>query len=139
MDSVPLDLAFSRFGAVIKPRQRLLSATAQDGSLVLLCQSSGFSRPGAGVLRYSARMSLMPVPATQVEALRRNLDAARSGAKPVRLIIQTPGIGKASNRVHMREDLVGSIVEFDGDAYSVDFVRLAEPASEPAVRSRRKR
>jgi len=112
---------------------------AQDGSLVLVCQSSGFSRPRAGVLRYSAKLSLLPTRAAQVEGLRQGLDAARAADTPVRLIIQTPGVAGASSRIHIREDLVGSVAEFDGDAYSVDFVRLAPAEPEPAAPSRRKR
>ncbi len=139
MGTVSLDIAFARLGAGGGRRQRTLWATAQDGSLVLVCQSSSFSRPRAGVMRYSARLSLLPTRPSQLEALRLGLDAARAGDTPVRLIIQTAGAAGASSRIHIREDLVGSVVEFDGDAYSVDFVRLAAAEPEPAPRSRRKR
>ena len=139
MDIVPLDLAFSRLGANVAGRQRPVWATAQDGSLVLVCISSGFSRPGTGVLRYSAKLSTSSARASQVEELRLGLGAASSGGTPIRLIIQTPGVGGASSRVHVRADLVGSIAEFDGDSYSVDFVRIEEAAPVPPARSRRKR
>jgi hypothetical protein len=138
MDTIPLDLAFSRLGAVVVARRRPQWATAQDGSLVLVCQSAGFSRPAAGVLRYSTRLSLMYKQASQVEALRLSLDAARAGGTVVRLIIQTPGVDGGSSRIHVREDLVGSVAEFDGDAYSVDFVRFTPAAPEPAVPPRRR-
>jgi hypothetical protein len=139
MQPVPLEIAFSRHGADVAGRHRPLCATAGDGSLVLVCQSSGFSRPGAGVLRYSARLSQTAARRSQIEALRAGLDAANAGRSPVRLIIQTPGVDGASSRVHMRADLVGSVAEFDGDAYSVDFVRLAVAEPPPPPRSRRKR
>jgi hypothetical protein len=139
MDTVPLDLAFSRLGANVGERHRPMWATAQDGSLVLVCQSSGFSRPGPGVLRYSAVLSLIAGRTSQIEGLRVNLDAARTSATAVRLIIQTPGAAKASSRFHVRADLVGSVAEFDGDAYSVDFVQLPGPEVVPAVHTRRKR
>lgn len=137
MDSVPLDLAFSRLGADI-PRGRPLCATAKDGSLVLVCHSSGFNRPGAGVLRYSAVLSQMAGVRAHIAALRKSLDAASTAGTPIRLIIQTPS-GGASSRIHTRADLVGSISAFDGDAYSVDFVRVVEQEPEPAPRSRRRR
>ena len=35
--------------------------------------------------------------------------------------------GPAGNTVHVRQDLVGNLVDFDGDHYVVDFTR-AEPA-----------
>jgi hypothetical protein len=139
MDTVPLDLAFSRLGADVGGRYRPLWATAQDGSLVLVCQSSGFSRSAPGVLRYSALLSRTPARASQLQGLRQTLDTACSGATAVRLIIQTPGVGKASSRFHVRADLVGSVTAFDGDAYSVDFVQLPDPEAVPAVSARRRR
>jgi hypothetical protein len=140
MNTLPLDLAFSRLGADVAGVHGPLCATAQDGSLVLVCRSSGFSRLGAGVLRYSAKLSQTLAGRSRIEALRLCLDAATSARTPVRLIIQTPGEGRASARIHTRADLVGSVAEFDGDAYSVDFVRLlAEEEAEPPPRSRRKR
>lgn len=139
MDIVSLDLAFSRLGADVVGKKRPLCATARDGSLVLVCQSSGFSRPGAGVLRYSARLSLACARPSQIETLRLGLDAAMTGRIPVRLIIQTAGVDGASGRIHMRADLVGSVAEFDGDAYSVDFVRPVVAELAPAPRVRRKR
>lgn len=134
MATAPLDLAFSRLGADAKGRQRRLCATAQDGSLVLVCQSSGFSRPGTGVLRYSARLSTIAARTSQIKTLRLGLEAATSAGTPVRLIIQTPGVGRSASRVHLRPDLVGSVAEYDGDAYCVDFVRI--PAAEATTPSR---
>ena len=139
MDTVPLDLAFSRHGADVSGRQRPLCATAQDGSLVMVCQSSGFSRPSTGVLRYSGKLSSSTARRSQLEALRLGLGAASTAQTPVRLIIQTPAVGRTSSRVHMRADLVGSVAEFDGDAYCVDFVRILVDEPEPPPRSRRKR
>ncbi len=139
MDIVSVDVAFSRLGASSAGQQRPLSAIAQDGSLVLVCQSSGFSRPDSGVLRYSAKLSQTVARPAQIEALRLGLDAANSARTAVRLIIKTPGIGGASARIHMRADLVGSVAEFDGDAYSVDFVRLQEEETEPPPQRRRRR
>jgi hypothetical protein len=138
MDTVSLDLAFSRLGADCTGRQRPLCATAQDGSLVLVCQSTGFSRPGIGILRYSAQLSLISGRRTQVQGLRQSLEAAHSGGTPIRLIIQTPASGRISTRNHVRTDLTGSITAFDGDAYSVDFVRIVAEEPEPAS-TRRKR
>jgi hypothetical protein len=139
MDSTSLDVAFSRLGADVAGRGRPQWANARDGSLVLVCQSSGFTRPSAGVLRYSAQLSLTRVGLTQIPGLRVSLGAALTGSTPVRLIIQTPAAGRVSGRVHVRADLVGSITSFDGDTYSVDFVRPV-PIEDPApVRTRRKR
>jgi len=139
MNTVPLDLAFSRFGASVTAGQRPLCATAQDGSLVLVCLSSGFSRPGPSVLRYSGKLSLTLARASQIEALRLSLDAALAGPTAVRLIIRTPRMNGAPAAVHMREDLVGSVTAFDGDDYKVDFVRLPVDDPSPPSRGRHKR
>jgi len=139
MDSVPLQIAFSRLGADVAGQYSPLSATAEDGSLVLVCHSSGFSRPGAGVLRYSAQLSQIAGRRAQVDKLRLGLNAATSAGTPVRLIIHTPRVGAIASRVHLRSDLVGSVSGFDGDTFSVDFVRLLEEKPERSPRSGRKR
>jgi hypothetical protein len=139
MNTVPLDLAFSRFGAEVTARKRPLCATAQDGSLVLVCLSSGFSRPRPSVLRYSAKLSLISGRGPQIEALRLSLDAALSGRKAVRLIIRTPSANGFPAAVHVRADLVGSVIEFDGDAYQVDFVRPQVDDLSVPSRARHKR
>lgn len=138
MDTVSLEQAFSRLGVQIAGR-RPLCATTGDGSLVLVCQSSGFSRPNAGVLRYSSVLSQTDAGRSHVEELRVGLAAASAGQAPVRLIIQTPGAGRIPARVHLRTDLIGSVSGFDGDAYSVDFVRPPVPEPQAPPRNRRKR
>lgn len=139
MNAITLDLAFSRYGVERSDRKRLLCATAQDGSLVLVCQSSGFSRPAAGILRYSATMSQIRASRVQVDQLRAGIEGASSARTPVRLIVQTLRPDGQSNRVHPRADLIGSVTTFDGDAYSVDFVRIAVEQAEPPPPKRRKR
>jgi hypothetical protein len=139
MDIIPIHLAFSRLGADVAGQHNPLCATAKDGSLVLVCRSSGFSRPGAGVLRYSAKLSQMSARRSQIDTLRQGLDAATSGGTPVRLIIHTPGVDGAASRIHFRGDLVGSVSGYDGDAFSVDFVRPPEDKPEPPTRNGRKR
>ena len=37
--------------------------------------------------------------------------------------------GAERREIHIRSDLLGSIVKFDGDHYIVDFVRAGSPAS----------
>jgi hypothetical protein len=138
MDLVSLEIAFSRLGAEI-PRGRPLCATARDGSLVMVCQSSGFNRPGTGVLRYSAVLSKLSGVRAHITTLRENLNAAAAAHTPIRLIIQTSRGSGESSKIHIRGDLIGSVSAFDGDAFSVDFVRVIEEASEQPSRGRRKR
>jgi hypothetical protein len=139
IDTTPVHLAFSRLGADVAGQHNPLCATAKDGSLVLVCRSSGFSRPGAGVLRYSAKLSQLAARRSQIDTLRLGLDAATSGGTPVRLIIHTPASEGAASRIHLRADLVGSVSGYDGDAFSVDFVRPPEVKTEPPTRKGRRR
>lgn len=138
MDSVSMERAFASFG-VPDAGKRSLCATAEDGSFVLVCLSSGFSRPDAGVLRYSSILSQTDAGKSWVEKLRAGLVTASAGQSPVRLIIHTRGAGRVPARVHVRPDLIGSITGFDGDTYSVDFVRPPVEEPEPPARGRRKR
>jgi hypothetical protein len=39
--------------------------------------------------------------------------------------------------IHVRSDLVGKVVEFDGDSFVVDFTRIAPAAEEPKARRKR--
>ena len=140
MHTIPLEVAYSRLGVELPGSKRPLSAQALDGSLVMVCQSAGFSRPGPGVLRYAATLSLLSSPRSQVDALRTNLAAALEASTPVRLIVQTRAPDGSTGTIHTRADLIGSVSAFDGDAYSVDFTRIAEEEpEEPPPRARRRR
>jgi hypothetical protein len=125
--------AFGRFGA--KPASRLgsLSAMAADGALVLNCLPGHFAHPARGVLRYEASLSAAHAESTIVTTLSEHLARARDGALPVRMIVNFPEREKAGKggRYHVRPDLVGKVVEFDGDRFVIDFTRL--PAVRPAL------
>lgn len=134
MDHISIGQAFACFGADAAGRQRLLSATAGDGSLVLVCQSSGFSRPGIGVLRYTDQLPASKASPSRYTMLRTHLSDALSAGTDVRLIIQTIGTGRTSSRIHARPDLVGKVTGFDGNEYVVDFSRPPPPPRPPKAR-----
>lgn len=125
MIELPLELAFARLGVADAGSKRPLCATAQDGSLVVVCQSSGFSRPGVGVLRYSASLAGMTATRARIGVLRTRLEGACAERTPIRLIIKTAGVGGRPDWLHPRADLIGSITAFDGNAYSIDFVKAS--------------
>jgi hypothetical protein len=136
IDSVSMERAFSSFGADSAGRRRPLSGMAEDGSLVLVCRSSGFTRPGVGVLRYTAQLSAETVASAQVSTLRTQLTNALSAGTEVRLVIETQATERSTARVHVRPDLPGKVSTFDGDAYVVDFSRPPPPP--PAPKNRRR-
>ena len=49
---------------------------------------------------------------------------------------ETPAGKTTSRGIHVRADLIGKVVKFDGDHFIVDFVRNGEPAT-AAPRARR--
>jgi hypothetical protein len=120
--------AFAKYGG--KPANRLhsLSAMAADGAMILGCASTRFGHPAPGVLRYEDRLSRDPSHSAELAALGTHLGLAREGKLPVRLVVvanklNAAGIG--GREIHIRSDLIGSVIEFDGDRYIVDFVRAA--------------
>jgi hypothetical protein len=136
MENLSLEVAYGRYGAQITNKQRSLSAMAADGSLVLTCLSEKFSRPGAGILRYSGQLSQEGT-STRVAELGAHLQSARESDASVRAVVITPPRGIVRRVIHVRTDLVGKVVDFDGDAFVVDFTRPAPPMVES--RPRRKR
>lgn len=136
VDILSLELAYARYGAKPASRFRGLSALAEDGSLVLSCMSGRFSRPGTGVLRYSSQLSQETASRQEVRSLREHLGTALSGGGTVRSVFISAARGKVSRVVHVRPDLIGKVVEFDGDRFSVDFTRLEV---EPPPKARRRR
>ncbi|MEO8313953.1 MAG: hypothetical protein ABI645_04070 [Pseudomonadota bacterium] len=134
MQSLSLEVAFARYGAKALNKQRSLWALATDGSLVLSCESLHFSRPGTGILRYSRRLSELTSAKAQVTQLGTQLRTAFEAGTCVHPVIITAPIRLAKRNIHVRSDLQGRVVEFDGDSFSVDFTRIAEEEEEPKPR-----
>jgi hypothetical protein len=134
MANLNLVAAFAKYGG--KPANRLhsLSAMAADGAMILGCASTRFGHPAPGVLRYEDRLSRDPGRTVVSAALGAHLSLARDEGLPVRMIVIASKLneeGASEGReIHIRSDLIGSVVQFDGDHYIVDFVRAAAP--EPA-------
>jgi hypothetical protein len=129
--------AFARYGA--KPTNRLssLSAMAPDGAMVLNCLAAHFRHPTRGVLRYEAALSTVQAETKEVGALGQHLTSARDSGLPVRMVVKSAAPAPSRGRTatyHVRPDLLGRVVEFDGDHFIVDFTRPAPAAAAPARR-----
>jgi hypothetical protein len=120
--------AFNRFGARPSNRLRGLSAIADDGALVLNCSQQYFAHPSRGVLRYEDRLSRESDDSRNAALLGQHLTLARDGALPVRMVVAFPAELKRGpvRGYHVRPDLVGKVVKFDGDHFMVDFTRPGE-------------
>jgi hypothetical protein len=122
--NLTLSDAFKRFGAKPANKYKALSAIAADGAIVLNCEQAGFRHPEQGVLRYESRVCADPVVSKDAELLGRHLLLARDGTLPVRMVVSFFADGKSGVRAcHVRPDLIGKVVSFDGDHFVVDFER----------------
>jgi hypothetical protein len=131
--------AFGKFGAKPTNRLRGMSAMAADGAMVLNCHHTYFRHPSRGILRYEHKLSKEADDSKDALLLGQHLALARDGALPVRMIVTTPAdqtVGR-SRRCHVRPDLIGKVVKFDGDEFVIDFERLEE-LDEPVTARRRK-
>ena len=130
--------AFRRFGAEPASRLSSLSAMAADGAMVINCLPAHFGHPARGVLRYETSLSAAEANSKVVTALSEHLTRARDASLPVRMIVTSPNGEKPgkSGSYHIRPDLTGKIVEFDGDRFVIDFTR--PQAASPPLTGRRK-
>jgi hypothetical protein len=138
MENLSLEVAFARYGAQAINKQRSLSALATDGSLVLSCESLHFTRPGIGILRYTRRLSELGGAKARITELRTQLLAAMDAGTNVHPVVITAPKGLAKRIIHVRSDLEGRVVEFDGDNFSVDFTRPLPPQEEPKPKRRKR-
>jgi hypothetical protein len=128
--------AFARYGG--KPANRLhsLSAMAADGAMILGCSATRFGHPAPGVLRYEDKLSRDPSREAECAALSAHLSLARDGKLPVRMVVLSTKPrpeGTDSHEIHIRADLIGSVLKFDGDHYIVDFLRPGAPVKKKPV------
>ena len=131
--------AFAQFGAKPKSRLRGRSAIAEDGALVLSCSTPHFRRPGPGVLRYEDVLSRDPSDRPGTALLGEHLALARDGQLPVRMVvIAETADGKTRNNIYARPDVIGRLVEFDGDHFIVDFTRLSVELKQPEGNRKRR-
>jgi len=132
MGNLSLLEAFAIFGG--KPANRLhsMSAISSSGAeMILACAGSRFRHPARGVLRYEDSLARETPRPVEMQSLGEHLNRARDGNMPIRMVVITDKpdtSGKVTREIHVRADLVGKLVEFDGQKFMVDFVRHAEPA-----------
>jgi hypothetical protein len=131
--------AFSRFGATPRNGARGLSAIAADGAVVLNCSQQHFGHPSRGVLRYEDRLSREEQDSKDVALLGQHLTLARDGALPVRMVVAFSSELRrgAARGYHVRPDLIGRVVQFDGDHFQVDFTRPEQVVQAASSKRRR--
>lgn len=131
--------AFRRYGAKQANPQWAVTVIAEDGSLVISCWQHLFRRPSRDVMRYEDRLSTFGHNVAGCNLAREHLVLALRDSLPVRVVIATSSDPAAvdagrsgsdqANEFHVREDLLGRVVEFDGDRFVIDFRRSAAGAN----------
>jgi hypothetical protein len=121
--------AFAKYGATLRNVQWSVSAWAPDGSLVLSLWAHHYRKGPDRSAEYSGRASRWSGPGNQ--EFRENLAIAFKEKSRVRLVISSTeetghvesggDASKVKKDFHVREDLVGEVVEYDGEQYVVRF------------------
>lgn len=130
MNNLSFTEAFAKYGAKLANPQWAFSAIAEDGSLVLSCWQHKIDIK-KGVWRYSDCLSRLRRQTPGRNLLAAHLDQTQKEKLRVRIVIvstKETGVvdaGEDASRLpktfDVREDFIGQVVSFDGDAYLIEF------------------
>jgi len=133
MNKLTLTGAFAAYGAALRNTRWAFSAIAADGSLVLSCWSHFMKSYVDGHKRYEDRLSRWETDTPGKLLLTEYLRLAVARDLPVRLIIATVDdptedvkrdAGSLKKTFSVHPDMVGKVVEFDGNRFAIDFQPL---------------
>ena len=141
MSNMTVNEAFAQYGAKLVNRQCAVSSIAANGDLVLNCWSHYFKSAEKGTLRYSDALSRWKTNETGVALLKKHLAEALKDNTPVRIVFATTeetalvdsglDVSAADKKYHVRKDIKGRLVSFDGDQYVLDFKKEDDWAQMP--------
>ncbi len=124
--------AFAKYNAKLVNPQWAVSAIADDGALVMSCWSHYITRHNEA-LRYTDTLSRWSGNAAGNNLLRQHLTQAVDNKLPVRLIIASTeetdivdnghDASQVKKKFHVRPELIGEIISFDGDNFVIDFFK----------------
>ncbi|MFG0863147.1 hypothetical protein [Pseudomonas sp. CJQ_13] len=124
--------AFKRYDAVLDNPNWAVSAISSDGSLVISCWTHYFERPQPDVLVYVDSLSRWKgYNKPGLNLLRKHLEHTASENVKVRLVMARTSdpaavdlggdASKLKNTFSVREDLIGKLITFDGDNFTIEF------------------
>jgi len=127
-----LTKAFADYGATLRNVRWAVSAIAKDGSVVLSCWDQFLTQQPDGRLRYDDNLSRWQGNFRGRDLLRDHLTQAFKNKLRVRLVIATlkdPKVVTAdastqSKTFSVCKDLVGRLVEFNGDRFVIDYQKV---------------
>jgi len=123
---------FTKYGAKLANPQWAVSAIAADESVVISCWYHYFVKAPSGTMRYDDKLSRWKGNELGNNLLRSHLRLAQEKVLPIRLIIARTedtarvdlglDASKGKNKFTPRPDVVGKLIEFDGDRFVIDFL-----------------
>lgn len=123
--------AFARFGATLRNVQWSVSAWTPDDSLVVSLWAHHHRRGPPGTLEFADSVSRWRGPGN--DEFRANIAKAYQTQAPVHLVIvrtdapERVEAGEDASKIKKefvpREDLVGRVVEWDGERYAIRFTK----------------
>ncbi|MCC6206948.1 MAG: hypothetical protein IT488_02175 [Gammaproteobacteria bacterium] len=136
MSDMTVNEAYAQYGAKLVNRQWAMSSIAGNGELIMSCWSHYFKTPEKGTLRYSDALSRWSANEAGSSLLKEHLASALKDNTPVRVVFTTTqetalvnsgsDVSASKKKYHVRKDIKGHIVSFDGDRYVLDFKREAD-------------
>jgi putative restriction endonuclease len=130
MKRLTLTRAFATYGAELRNSRWAFSAIASDGSLVLSCWKHFLKTYVDGHQRYEDRLSRWKTNTPGRQLLIEHLQLATAKNLPVRMIVATlqdpsdrtiEGAGMRPKTFTVHPDMIGRVVEYDGDQFAIDF------------------
>lgn len=125
--------AFAKFGAKLDNPMWACSALAADGALVVSCWSHYFKKSGLA-LHYVDCLSRWSGNDLGNRLMRTHLEKAKAENLQVRMVVATAkepelvekvsDAGTLDKTFHVRDDVVGRVLSFDGDNFIIEFTRL---------------
>jgi hypothetical protein len=132
MPSLKLTTAFNRYGAKLANPQWAVSAVNDKGELVVSCWSH-YLKAGGGKLVYTDYLSRWSGNTAGNNLFRKHLEEAIAADMPIRLVKATTSdpelvdsggdASEGKNTFSVREDVVGRVTSFDGDNFTIEFIR----------------
>lgn len=134
MSKLSLTKAFAQYGARLRNYRWSVSAIARDGSLVFSCWHQLLIGKTGSRLVYKDKLSRWQGNHIGRDLLHEHLTRAFREKLPVRMVIATlkkPQVVTADASTQpktfsIRKDLVGRVVEFDGDTFVIDYEILVQ-------------
>jgi hypothetical protein len=131
MDRLNMTDAFNRYHARLVNNLWAVSAIAVDGALVVSCWDFTITPVNAEVMVCTDSLSRWTENnRLGNNLLRDHLNQAILEKLPIRLVVAHPAPESAkriAEYFHVRSDVVGRIVGFDGDQFVLEFTRSSPP------------